>query len=178
MRRIKSHSPGLCRTLTAALCLTVVFFQSTAGNPVKEAFPPPGDVALQTHDQGRNAWSFEFRNITLDRALYLISERTGAEFIYEPRVTAGAMVDAEFREKELISLLDALLLPSGLEARRIRTGIYVIRQSMRRALPTQMLTTRRTYEPVPTPIQPQQVPVKATDRTVPLREIIRQIVVP
>jgi hypothetical protein len=178
MRRLQLHSPGLCTTLAVRLCLGIVLFHCISVNPVEASVPPSEALSTRAYSQEPGTWSFEFRNVTLDRALFLISERTGAEFIYEPRLTAGVMVTAEFKQIELGSILEALLLPSGLEARRIRTGIYVIRQSLRRNLPPQTLATRRGHESDPVPGPLQRVPSRATDHSIPIHEVIRQLALP
>lgn len=84
--------------------------------------------------QSNRRFSFEFRNDPLDVALYRISHTTGADIIYESLLTKGVMVSAVFRDQPLGSILDDLLRPAGLEARRIRTGMYVVRYSLRRSM--------------------------------------------
>lgn len=128
--------------------------------------------------QKSGPWSFEFRNEPLDRALFVISEYTGTDFIYEPGITAGILVDAVFREKELRYILDELLLPVGLEARRIRTGIFVIRHSLRKEMEPRELPVMQANDSLTAHLFLRRVPAAATERDLPLREIILQIAVP
>ncbi|MBP3192543.1 STN domain-containing protein [Natronogracilivirga saccharolytica] len=132
---------------------------------------------LPVMQSGDPVYSFEFHDEPLERALYLISEKTGTDFLYESELTDGVMVRAVFREKPLRDILDELLEPEGLEARRIRTGIYVIRHSLRQHI--------RPLAEVPAgagsrvdalrseAMQPLVLPFSAAfDEPVPLSEII------
>ncbi len=89
-----------------------------------------GTVSAQTGER----FSFEFRNDPLDHALYMISQATGIGIIYESNLTAGVRVSAVYREELIGPILDNLLQPTGLEARRIHTGMYVVRYSLRSEL--------------------------------------------
>ncbi|TVQ71260.1 MAG: hypothetical protein EA363_06305 [Balneolaceae bacterium] len=128
--------------------------------------------------QKSGPWSFEFRNEPLDRALFVISEHTGTDFIYEPGITAGIFVTAAFSEKKLGDILEELLLPFGLEARRIRTGIFVVRHSLRKELAPRLLPALGAADTLPVHLSLQRVPSAAAENGLPLRKIILQIVAP
>jgi hypothetical protein len=157
----------------AGLCMLLIPATLQAGNPTVSA-----RSAAMTDRFSTERWSFEFRDVTLDQALFRISERTGAEFIYEPRLTAGKTVTRSFTEEELRGILDAVLLPTGLEARRIRTGIYVIRHTLRREISPLSRIGPGSERPQPALLMPQRVPATTTTMNVSIRDIIRQIVVP
>lgn len=93
---------------------------------------PSGGSSPSLADENR--YTFEFIDVALDRALYVVSESAGADIIYESDLTTGKTVTAAYKEMTLRMLLDDMLEPHGLEAQRIRTGVYVIRPSLRRAL--------------------------------------------
>ncbi len=131
---------------------------------------------LQTRDT--QTYNFEFRNESMDRVLFIISERTGAEFIYEPQVTDGIRVNAVFRDEELRTILNGLLSPAGLETRRIRTGVFVVRYSMRKMMAGRLLPSEGTDRLARQQLAGMYVASSSTDLTIPVREIIRQIVLP
>ncbi len=166
------------KSLAAALCLTGLCLHMTAAGAQAADKRNPGQDASKTGSTSTERWDFEFRDVTLDQALFRISERTGAEFIYEPRLTAGKTASGEFRDSELRAVLDAILLPAGLEARRIRTGIFVIRLTLRREINPVMSVVPEAQSSTPTIRVPQRVPARATDLEIPVSEIIRKIVVP
>jgi len=95
---------------------------------------PPILQAAPSDTPGNSRYQFEFRNESLSQALYVISERSGADMIFDPAITEGVEVSGTFEGELLRLLLDDLLRPAGLEARRIRTGVFVIRYRMRRDL--------------------------------------------
>ncbi len=143
----------------------------------KASLSPAGCDHRESSLHQSGPWSFEFRNEPLDRALFVISEHTGTDFIYEPGITAGISVTMAFREKELGDILEELLLPFGLEARRIRTGIFVIRHSLRKYLAPHLLPALQG-DPFPAHFLLRRVPASATENDLPLRKIILQIAVP
>lgn len=136
-------------------------------------------VVSPFHDEDTGRWSFEFENEPLDRALFIISERTGTEFVYEPRVTAGIEVSLRIRDAELGDSLDELLQPWGLEARRIRTGMYVIRYSLRSPLAGRELASDGFMERC-RELSPDTEPVRtvALVRSLTVKEIILQLSLP
>lgn len=79
-------------------------------------------------------FSFEFNGVTLDRALFEIAETTGLEIVYESYLTEGETVNAHYQDEPIRLILDQILTPAGLEAQRIRTGMFVIRFSLRRKI--------------------------------------------
>ncbi len=165
------------RTLAVTLCLMSTVLFATA-HQATASISLTGCDHRESGVQKSGPWSFEFRNEPLDRALFVISEHTGTDFIYEPGITAGFSVTAVFREKELGDILDELLSPFGLEARRIRTGIFVIRHSLRKELAPRPLPALRTGDPLTAHLPLRRVPAAATENDLPLRKIILQIVVP
>ncbi len=123
-------------------------------------------------------YSFEFSNLSLDRALFIISGRTGAEFIYEPHITQGITVTSVFREQELRAILNELLGEFGLEARRIRTGVFVIRYSMRNSLPLYPFPKVNVDLLARRHVHAGQVASTVTEQKLPLRDVIRNLVLP
>lgn len=164
------------RTLAVTLCLLSATLFAMVCQATATLSPAPC-VHQVSGMQKSGPWSFEFRNEPLDRALFVISEHTGTDFIYEPGITAGIYVTAVFRKKELGDILEELLLPFGLEARRIRTGIFVIRHSLRRELVPHLLPALQG-DPLPDLLSLQSVPSAAAEHGLPLRKIILQIVAP
>ncbi len=156
----------------AALLLLVI----SAGVGLAEVKLNSIDQQFRTPESG--TYSFEFKNEPLDRALFVISGRTGAEFIYEPWITDGIMVTSVFRDKELRAILHALLGEFGLEARRIRTGVFVIRYSMRRYLPVHQLPSEGAGVLARRHVTPRPVASAAKDHSLPVRDIIRQLALP
>lgn len=178
MQPLKIHYRSFFQFLVTAFCLPGFCVQVLTAGGTAAAHPHSGHLLEEMIGKSPTKWSFEFRDEPLDRALFLISERTGAEFIYEPRLTAGITVRAVFREEELRDILDAVLLPSGLEARRIRTGIYVIRHTLRREISAPARVVPEPDGQRLAPLAPKRVPAAATDQALPVSEIIRKIVVP
>ena len=128
-------------------------------------------------------YSFEFHDEPLERALYRISEKTGTDLLYESALTRGVMVQAVFRQQPLRDILDSLLKPEGLEARRIRTGIYVIQYSLRRNIPPPPVVPARSGQRVDglraEMMQPVPLPSHtAFDEPMSLSEIIRRHALP
>ncbi|MFO8029425.1 MAG: hypothetical protein R6U28_06165 [Cyclonatronaceae bacterium] len=124
-------------------------------------------------------WSFEFENESLDRALFIISDRTGTEFVYEPRVTAGIEVSMRFRDAELGDILSELLLPWGLEAWRIRTGMFVIRFYLRSPVVGQVLASegfRTRYRDLVPDMEP--VRTRTLERSLTVSEVILHLSLP
>ncbi len=157
MRQIQLHS-----------LVIILFLMSGAVHHQAEAQTSPAG----TH-------RFEFRNEPLDRALFVISARTGAEFIYEPQITRGVIVNGIYQDSSLGVILDELLTPTGLEARRIRTGMYVVRHAMRRSLPGRMLPTEGADLLARSRLQPyRKTEMIGADRTLTVSEIILRIVIP
>lgn len=138
----------------------------------------PGGGEREAGIQKPGPWIFEFRDEPLDRVLFVISEQTGTDFIYEPGITAGISVTASLRGKELRHILDELLVPVGLEARRIRTGIFVIRHSLRKEMAPHSLPALQARDLLPTHLSLRRVRAAATENELPLREVILQIAVP
>jgi len=165
------------RTLTATLCLMPAAWFAATDCVTASALPVERSLQ-ESSIQQPGPWSFEFRNEPLDQVLFVISEYTGTDFIYEPGITAGISVTAAFRDKELRFILDELLLPVGLEARRIRTGIFVIRHSLRKELTPRLLPALQAGDPFKAHVSLRRIPVAAADNDMPLREIILQIVMP
>lgn len=159
------------------MCFMSTAWFAAAGHVIASALPVESSLQ-ESSIQQPGPWSFEFRNEPLDRVLFVISEYTGTDFIYEPGITAGISVNAAFSDKELRYILDELLLPVGLEARRIRTGIFVIRHSLRKEMAPHPLPAMQAGDPFKAHLSLRRIPVAAADNDMPLREIILQIVMP
>ncbi len=161
------------KLITVVTILSLDFFAGTVLAEVNGH-----DKGLKSRIPESGPYSFEFRNQPLDRALFIISGRTGAEFIYEPHITNGIMVTSVFREQELRVILNELLGEFGLEARRIRTGMYVIRYSMRKSLPVYPFLTEDVDVLARRHIYASQVASAATEQKLPLSDVIRNLALP